>query len=609
MLTLLFPPFYCFFLAPVALVPAAVCILRRPLKWRYVGAYYLAGVAFWAPNLFWLGPVTVGGFIGLAMFIALYFVAFALVFRQLVVGFRMPATIALPLVWTAVEYIRSTFVLGGFPWFLLGNCLTPVPALIQAADIFGVWGLTFILAGINGFFVDALRLPLWQKAAGGAEKDKSKGNRAGRRPGTRFSPFIARLGAAVGVLTGAWIAYGVFRLNETVTQVGGGIRVAVIQENIPQSIKDRPESRNEVLIQHLKLAREASTSTPRPDLVVWPETMITAPINEELVIKRPDDFKTVDELRTALKQADATDDPYRRIADVYKAVTDLVQETGVPQLVGYGAYVPKTATQAALLQNRTMLLVPTSGTGGAGMGGVRREKEYSKRHLVPFGEFIPFRDWPVLNKIMPLFSPVDYDYSNTPGSEWTRFRLPVKETGLDAAATQITSRTFFYEFGTPICFEDTMPEPAREMARSVEGEHGRRKADFLVNMSNDGWFYWVELDQHLQACQLRAVENRVPIARSVNTGNSGFIDSNGRIVKLVGWDANGRGNPIGAVGWTQWVIGGGGRDLRETIFSRIGDILPILCGIFSTLLVGWTLVRPRRKSGRTAAGASGESAE
>ena len=97
------------------------------------------------------------------------------------------------------------------------------------------------------------------------------------------------------------------------------------------------------------------------------------------------------------------------------------------------------------------------------------------------------------------------------------------------------------------------------------------------------------------ASQLRAVENRVPIARSVNTGNSGFIDSNGRIVKLV---VDATGHSAGAVGWASWEMQ---LDSRVTLYSRIGDLFPIICGILATVLVGWTLVRPRRgKSGANA---------
>ena len=118
-----------------------------------------------------------------------------------------------------------------------------------------------------------------------------------------------------------------------------------------------------------------------------------------------------------------------------------------------------------------------------------------------------------------------------------------------------------------------------------------RKADFLVNVSNDGWFYPAELDQRMQASQLRAVENRVPIARSVNTGNSGFIDSCGRIVGLV---VDGRGKSIGVVGTAAYVLPVDG---RVSLFSVVGDLLPIGCGVGGVLLVGWTLVRPRRLRG------------
>ncbi len=71
----------------------------------------------------------------------------------------------------------------------------------------------------------------------------------------------------------------------------------------------------------------------------------------------------------------------------------------------------------------------------------------------------------------------------------------------------------------------------------------RRKAvDFIVNISNDGWFAgtW-ELDQHLNLCVFRAVENRVPIVRSVNTGISAIIQSTGRITRVVEEDGRRRG--------------------------------------------------------------------
>jgi apolipoprotein N-acyltransferase len=550
LLSLLFPPFYCFFLAPVALVPLSICIVRRPISPRYILFYYLAGVVYFAANFFWIFPVTIVGLILLALYLGIYFPLFAFGLHRLTIQLRVPATFAVPILWTALEYVRSTYLEGGCPWFLLGNSLAPLPVLIQSADLFGVWGLTFAIGLLNGFVVDVLRLPLMQKVAAN----------------NQFSPMLKGLTALVMTVIALHLGYGVFRLRQQTTTPGP--RIAVIQENIPQSQKDDPNESAQVFERHYQLAVAAARAQPRPDLVAWPETMVTDWINREFVTATPDKFDhffpelDADRNRRALgfHQEDA------------KIVTDaldmLTSTTGVPQLVGYASVDPRDTFDASIKQNRTALLLPKT----------ERRTEYAKRHLVPFGEYIPFKSIPIVGKWMVHISPNGMDYSNTRGEEWTRFELTPQ--GSPPGTT--------YTFGTPICFEDAMPRPAREMTAPQFDPSGKgRKTDFLVNVSNDGWFYWVELDQHLQACQMRAVENRVPIARAVNTGNSGFIDSNGRIVKLV--EQN--GTSIKAKGTAAVVLQ---IDSRITLFSKIGDLFPILCGILATLLLGWTFVRPRR---------------
>jgi apolipoprotein N-acyltransferase len=563
-LPLLFPPFYCFFLAPVALVPFCVCVLRRPFRVKNILSYYLLGAAFFIPNLFWLGPVTIGGFVALALFVALYFPLFAFGLHRLVVHLRLPATVAVPVVWTAVEYLRASFVLGGFPWFLLGNCLAPAPLLIQGADLFGVWGLTFLIACLNGFVVDVLRLPLRQRG--------------------RFSPVIRRLAWSVGAAGLFVLGYGVFRLNQRTTTPGP--RIAVLQANFPQRVKDDPGNATLLLDTHLKLATDAARATPRPDLIVWPETMVPAFLNESFIKAGPEAFRNFfnDGEADTWREIRQEDAAYCR--SLLKQFTDTYRTA---QLLGYGALEPRGTLDASIKQNRTVLLLPDTGYGA----------EYNKVHLVPFGEFIPFRSVPGLGKAMIALSPYGFDYSNIPGAEWTRFELPVRAgTGTGAATTPAGAAAGgggTYAFGTPICFEDTMPYPARMM--SAPQFAGGRKADFLVNVSNDGWFHWVELDQHLQACQLRAVENRIAIARSVNTGNSGFIDSNGRIMGLV---TNRAGSSIGAVGTLAMDVP---VDARVTLYARVGDLLPMLCGVVSTVLTGYTIVRPRRAAAADGAAA------
>jgi apolipoprotein N-acyltransferase len=84
-----------------------------------------------------------------------------------------------------------------------------------------------------------------------------------------------------------------------------------------------------------------------------------------------------------------------------------------------------------------------------------------------------------------------------------------------------------YRLATAICFEDTVPQVTRRFfAEAPDG----RKPDLLLNLSNDGWFKWSEeLEMHLAVSVFRAVENRVPLARAVNTGISALIDGNGHI--------------------------------------------------------------------------------
>ena len=88
-----------------------------------------------------------------------------------------------------------------------------------------------------------------------------------------------------------------------------------------------------------------------------------------------------------------------------------------------------------------------------------------------------------------------------------------------------------------------------------------------MNITNDGWFKGGEMAQHLQASVFRAIENRVPMARSVNTGISGFIDSTGRTAGLV---------PPGIEGSSVRRLS---LDSRVTFYTRFGDIFAVACSL------------------------------
>jgi apolipoprotein N-acyltransferase len=125
---------------------------------------------------------------------------------------------------------------------------------------------------------------------------------------------------------------------------------------------------------------------------------------------------------------------------------------------------------------------------------------YRKLKLVPFGEYVPLRRLlcfiPVFNKIGDISA----------GQEYTVFNY--KDT----------------KFAVLICFEDIFPMLVNRFARKV---------DFLINITNDAWFGGnPQARQHLSVMVFRAIENRIPIIRSANTGISGYVDSTGEIHRL-----------------------------------------------------------------------------
>src|SRR5205807_4396374 len=84
-----------------------------------------------------------------------------------------------------------------------------------------------------------------------------------------------------------------------------------------------------------------------------------------------------------------------------------------------------------------------------------------------------------------------------------------------------------FRYGVIICYEDTDPFLARQYASAAADGPA---VDFLINISNDGWFDGSsEHAEHLAISRFRAVETRRPLARAVNMGISAIIDSNGRV--------------------------------------------------------------------------------
>jgi apolipoprotein N-acyltransferase len=181
-----------------------------------------------------------------------------------------------------------------------------------------------------------------------------------------------------------------------------------------------------------------------------------------------------------------------------------------------------------------------------------------------------------------------------------------------AAAPRVVRRSL--RVGTPICFEDAYPTVARPM---IYGEGGRKRAELLANVTNDGWFLfrydapwtheWYALpvgwlvrwlgssyqaEQEMQSAAFRCIENRVPMVRSVNTGVSCFIDAQGRIGPVV--QVGGRTKDVDG-----WAVQRVALDPRGTLFGLLGQTPYIVMGLLTALWVLGGLWRPGKMTSMT----------
>jgi apolipoprotein N-acyltransferase len=455
-------------LAWFALVPL-LFLVRSPARSRVVYLSALAGgLAFYGPAMQWMrvaDPRMYYTWLILAVYCALYFPLAVSLIRFLERRTSVPLVLAVPVVWTALEFFRSTFATG-FSWYLLGHTQHTCLPLIQIADVTGAYGVSFLVAAVNAVLFEVL----W--------------SRSGFRTwlsGADTAPRWGRIGllvqglAVLAALAGT-VAYGAWRLGQD-RQLPGP-RLALVQGNLDQRIRNdsavTAEAARQVANHFIRLSDLAAHY--RPDLIVWPETSY------------PDDW----------------------VEDIDGTATEHSRETARRMAARWRTNVLVGINSANLDEDgrrrryNSAILIERGGQAGG---------RYDKIHRVPFGEYVPLRDWlPWMNSLAPY----DFDYSVWPGRDRTRFPLSDPATGQRAT------------FGILICYEDT----DAEIARAYGGGDRDRPADFLLNISNDGWFDGTsEHDEHLAICRFRAVECRRSVARSVNMGISAVIDSNGRVLQ------------------------------------------------------------------------------
>ena len=449
-------------LAWVSLVPFILaCWPEVKIKPLFFTAYTVS-LCYWLGNLYWMLPVTPTGWIAFCMYTALLWPILAVCVRYCRMK-KIPLFLAVPVLVVGAERLQGLF-LGGFFWRFLAHSQYENITLIQIADIFGAAGVSFLIAMVNGLVAELI--------IAAEEKRIFKASN------------LLKAGLVGGAVAGAFV-YGQYRINESEKCVETGPLVASVQTNVPQSVKKSHQSSEEILEGLLKDSNEAIKAGA--ELVVWPETMVQAILDERVLSGATDDhrFKIVDKILKEHSKEKAY-----VLAGAYGGALE-IKEDGTLDL--------------AKRYNSAFLYKPD---------GNRAKEQYSKIHLVAFGEYIPFsKSVPLLFDLLMKFTPYDYDYTLDAGSEYTVFEMTGKQGRV-------------YKFSVMICYEDAVPAIARRFAIDKKGG---KNIDWLVNISNDGWFVRfandkvspsTELNQHAAICVFRAVENRLAVVRSVNTGVS-----------------------------------------------------------------------------------------
>jgi apolipoprotein N-acyltransferase len=253
------------------------------------------------------------------------------------------------------------------------------------------------------------------------------------------------LAAAIALL---FVAGAAARWASWTAPAGPPVSIALLQGNVPQQIKWQEEIRTRTLLAYREMIFAA-----RANVVVIPETALPAFLDQLPV-------------------------------DYMDSIREHAKREGKEVLLGTVEREPRAGGEEYFNS-----LVRITGAGGS----------YRKRHLVPFGEFIPagFR-WVLAILHIPM-------------SDFSR-----------GSATQPPLEAAGVRFGVAICYEDIFGEEVIDALPA---------AQVLVNVSNDAWFgeSWAA-EQHLQSSQMRAIESGRWMVRSTNTGASAAIDPKGRVV-------------------------------------------------------------------------------
>jgi apolipoprotein N-acyltransferase len=523
---------------------------------------YVAGLAHFLSSLYWLTFMPVTGFLedrlpilawlALGAYLALY----PAVWVWLMSNFELRIsneswsrrtiwTLAGAAVWVGLEMVRAR-LFGGFPWNLIGVSQFQLTPLIQVASVTGVYGVTFLVVWVSLSLLSAVKTIF-------------------RRPTIRFAwqaDFILPLFVIVAVF-----AFGSVRLRDQ-NPPTSTLRVTLIQPSIPQTLIWDSSANSNRFQQLIQLTEKALADNenqgsegrvirvPNPsnlngtrvahpsektDLLIWPESAVPEFDNAS--------FAAITNLvRT------------HHVWLIFNA-DDAVWRPDAKNKDDYDDF------------NAAFLFDPYGSCRGI----------YHKQKLVIFGEYIPLVRWLPFVK---YFTPITGSFAS--GDRAVPFemerRSPTRHepgTNLPNAGSE-TVAPDRVKTATLICFEDIFPQLARKYVHD--------DTDFLVNLTNDGWFgHSAEQWQHMANAVFCTVENGVPLVRCANNGLTCWIDSSGRVREIFK-DKAGSVHGIGSM-TIELPLSQSAENRATTFYNRHGDWFGWACVAVAVLV----LLRLRKK--------------
>lgn len=504
--------------------------------------YNFHGYALWSLGASAFGTALLGGLTGIVIFFIPRQMCFNRSKTELEeAGGKRVHLIPLRILWFAFsfvfwEWIKSTGFLA-YPWGTLFMTAYKWKIMTQMADITGVWGITFLFALFNAIVAEGFNVL----------------NMLIHSQNPSVPAFTYKKTAkATAILMILTAVYGIFQYLVP-RSVKKELNAIIVQQNVdPWEGGDAASISISSRLTEREVSRMRSEGK-EPDLVLWSEG--------------------------ALVYAFPSAIDYYSNEPEEESLTDFIKRMNVPFLIGGNTLTDKAHRK---MSNSAILFDRRGEYAGF----------YSKIHLVPFGEIVPFMDNPLFKSFMT--NVVGLSYTTTPGNQYVLFKVPLNSSSIlsaplrdglepygtieldasgrvdsDAAMKYIINLNenpeSYVWFSTPICFEDAFNDVCRPLFNSG--------SEIFLNITNDSWSKTPSSEyQHFIVASFRAIEYRTTLVRCANAGYSVVVAPNGKILNdmaVFTEDALGCSIPI--------------YEHKNTVYSILGDWFVYLTFIFMTL--------------------------